>query len=575
MLQNINQFVPQKNPHRPYKQTQKRPTTKTTIFSFTFVMVSFSLNLFTVPTAAQTSQDLELQVGIIQRFGEKPNEKLTIKAPAGDRLSLRFNSTSGEIQTIETTSVKLETLPQTLPTPALDEKLILGSYRSFESAENTASEWKAKGIEVEISQPKRWQVWAKRDVYSTPLLRRMLLETLQAKGNTTAYLDSKIVQQIPVLSAVVGKQRYNLGSTEISAGTGIIEVIQGEEKPNSNKEKPKGIIYGGSLRLQPNAYATYTLVNLVSLETYLRGVVPHEIGGEAPYASIEAQAILARTYALRNLRRFAVDNYQLCANTHCQVYKGLTDTWPEADRAIAATTGKVLTYDQELVDALYYSTSGGVTASFNDIWKGPGRAYLQPVIDSVLNIWDLKNQSLSSEANFRKFISLKKGFNENEEDQELFRWREESSLENLNKDFKEYLQEKQNSLVNFQTILNMQVIERSSSGRALKMLVQTNAGPIEIEKDEIMKAFYAPWSTLFYVEPVYKEDKKTLKGFAFIGGGFGHGVGMSQTGSYKLAQQGWSSEQILSFYYPGAQLQLLSDALTFWREPADKPNTKN
>lgn len=573
MLQNLNQFSHQNKPHRHSHKTKNRPTTKTTIFSFAFVVVSFSLNLFSAPTSAQTSQDVELQVGVIQRFGEKSNDKLTLKATPGDRLSLRFSGANGELQTVEAGSVKLEALPQTLATPALDEKLILGSYRSFESAENTASELRAKGIEVEIAQPKRWQVWAKRDVYSTPLLRRMLLESLQAKGKANAYLESKIVQQLPAVSAVVGKQRYSLGITEISTATGIIEVKEGEEKPNQSEDNRKSVIYAGSLRLQPNAYGTYTLVNQVPLETYLRGVVPHEIGGEAPYASIEAQAILARTYALRNLRRFAVDGYQMCANTHCQVYKGLTGTWPEADRAIAATRGQVLTYDQELVDALYYSTSGGVTASFNDIWKGPGRSYLVPVIDSLVNVWDLKNQSLSTEANFRRFMNLKKGFNEDEQD--LFRWREESSLQKLNQDFKEYLQEKQNPLPNFQTILNMEVTERSSSGRVLKMLVQTNAGSIEIEKDEVMKAFYAPWSTLFYVEPVYQADKKTLKGFAFIGGGFGHGVGMSQTGSYNLAKQGWSSERILSFYYPGTQLQPLSEQLTFWRDPWEKVKPEN
>jgi SpoIID/LytB domain protein len=69
---------------------------------------------------------------------------------------------------------------------------------------------------------------------------------------------------------------------------------------------------------------------------------------------------------------------------------------------------------------------------------------------------------------------------------------------------------------------------------------------------------------LFYLDPIYNPDK-TLNGYAFVGGGFGHGVGMSQTGSYNLANLGWSSDRILSFYFPGAQVVPLNDGITFWR----------
>ncbi len=70
----------------------------------------------------------------------------------------------------------------------------------------------------------------------------------------------------------------------------------------NKSEKPENArLYAGRMNLQPNAYGTYTLVNQVPLETYLRGVVPYEIGTDAPIAALEAQAILARTYALTEL----------------------------------------------------------------------------------------------------------------------------------------------------------------------------------------------------------------------------------------------------------------------------------
>lgn len=512
----------------------------------------------TAPSSfAQSSQERAIKIGIVQRFGSKPSDQLTLKATPGDRLTLRFKSGKGGEETVKATSMKLEVVMKPLAEPQLEERLVLSSHRSFESAEASANQWRAKGIEVEIAQPERWQVWAKREVYSTPLLRRWLLQSLQAQGHSTAYLETTILKQAPQPFWTIDGFRYNRKELDVTTDKNLIEVVAGTNHKEAH-------LYGGSLRLQPNAYGTYTLVNEVSIETYLRGVVPHEIGAFSPYASIEAQAILARTYALRNVRRFAIDRYELCADVNCQVYKGLTEVYPESDRAIANTRGKVLTYNQELVDALYSAASGGVTAPFGDVWQGTERPYLQAVVDAPGNVWDLSKQSLADEQNFRRFMNLKQGFNEAGTD--TFRWREETSLEAIAQFLKQYFQKKQSPLANFKTVKTVQVTERSPAGRVLKMAVQTDRGAITIDKDEIRNAFYPPISTLFYLDPIYNPDK-TLKGYAFVGGGFGHGVGMSQTGSYNLAKLGWKSGRILSFYFPGAQVVPLSDSIAFWREP--------
>ncbi len=95
------------------------------------------------------------------------------------------------------------------------------------------------------------------------------------------------------------------------------------------------------------------------------------------------------------------------------------------------------------------------------------------------------------------------------------------------------------------------------------MLIETDLGPILLQKDEVQNALWAPWSTLFYLDPIY-DRQKNLQGYALIGGGFGHGVGFSQKGSIKLAELGWTSDRILQFYFPGTQVQPLSDEITFW-----------
>jgi SpoIID/LytB domain protein len=502
------------------------------------------------------AEDVQLQVGVVQRFGSTPRDTLTLQARSGDQLTVRL-AVGGQPKAITSTRAKIDVVMEPLPQPRVEERVVLGSFRSFETAEEQANRWRSQGIPVEVAQPKRWQVWAKRDTYNSPVVRRLLLQTIQAKGIQTAHIDTQVVTQQPRASIVINGYRYTRDAIDVTAGQGVIQVNAGSSESTQR-------LYAGSLRIQPNTYGTYTLINQVPLETYLRGVVPHEIGTWAPQTVLEVQAILARTYALRNLRRFAIDGYQLCADTQCQVYNGLTGAAASTDRAIAATRGQVLTYQNELIDAVYSSANGGVTARFTDVWQGAERPYLLTRVDSVYNIWDLSQQSLTNEQNFRRFMGQKRGFNEEKDD--MFRWREVVSLATLNQELRQYLSTQKHPLSNFKTIQRMEVTERSPAGRVQKMKVTTDRGEVILEKDNILSVFDAPSSTLFYLEPVM-EAPRSLSGYAFVGGGFGHGVGLSQTGTYHLGELGWSSTRILEFYYPGTQLQPFNGSITLWREP--------
>lgn len=513
----------------------------------------------------QNLAEIKLNIGVVQRFGEKPTDKLVLKPTTpGAKLQLDFEGGDGQPQSLEVPEIELSIEPKPLETPVLAERLVLSAHRSFENADSNAQEWLKQGVPVEIAQPGRWQVWAKRDVYSTPLLRRLLLMSLRARDSESAFMETDLMEKEPVVSWTIDGFRYHRKVLGISATEGMVSVAMGKDD-----RQPRW--YPGTLRIQPNAYGSYTLVNKVDLETYLRGVVPHEVGMNPPRASLEAQAILARTYVLKNLHRFDIDGYDLCANTHCQVYKG-GDTWEPADRAISATAGQVLTYNNELVDAVYYASSGGITAAYEDVWNGIPRPYLRPVLDAAQKIWDLSRDNLADEANFRRFISINNGFNEEKTD--LFRWRETSSISEMNQRLKEYLRDKNHPLANFQTIKSLEVKSRSAAGRVLQLVVTTDVGTLELEKDEILQGFYAPLSTLFYLEPIYGADKKKLQGYAFVGGGFGHGVGFSQLGSHKLAALGWTSDRILKFYYPGTEIQPISSTITFTGEATQPPQSR-
>jgi SpoIID/LytB domain protein len=527
--------------------------------SLTYYLSLFFFALVSLPglglaMSSAQAKDIDLKVGIIQRFGDENKDQLSLKGPKGEILTIRFLDEQGERQTIESKQAQLAIAETNLSAPFLEERLVLSDHATFETAEDSANQWRALGVPVEITQPDRWQVWAKRDVYSSPLVRRWLLQSLREKGYQIPYLSSEVVRIKPQAVLNVNGKSYLTNDLEVTTPTNLIQVTAGKQRAQ---------LYGGSLKLQTNAYGDYTLVNNVPLETYLRGVVPHEIGQNAPENAAKAQTIIARTYALRNLRRFEADNYELCATTHCQVYFGLKETNLQADRAISDTKGLVLTYNDELVDALYSSTTGGVTAKFSDVWNGAERPYLRILIDSSQQVWDLAQNSLENEAEFRKFIGLKDGFNET--GRSVFRWRVQAKLDDLNQDLHTYLKKRQHPLADFTTIQNIQITKRSPSGRVLILQVTTNKGIIELAKNEARSAFSPPRSTLFYVDPIYDKNQKLL-GFTFVGGGLGHGVGMSQFGSYKLAQLGWSPEKILSFYYPGTRIQSLSDRLVFWRD---------
>jgi SpoIID/LytB domain protein len=526
-------------------------------------LVGLVISLAAAPLAAAPPNPV-IQVGVVQRFGDDPQAQIRLEAPAGERLNLRFE-TNGQPQTLSTTQVVLGVKAEPITAPDLRERVVLSHHRSFESAEYSAQEWRQRGIEAEIAQPGGWEVWASRQQYHTPLLRRLLVKNLQAQGFSEVHLDSQVVSQVPKLFFQANGYRYHRDRLALSSSGGrtrVVQIAPGADPPLTR-------VYAGGLSLQPNAYETYTLINQVPVETYLRGVVPHEIGPRAPRPAIQAQAVLARTYVLRNLRRFAIDGYQICADTQCQVYRGLSGTVPAADQAIQATRGQVLTYQNELVDALYSSTSGGVTAAFSHVWNGPDRPYLKPVVDSVSGAWNLSRNPLDGETSFRAFMALDQGFNE--QGWQLFRWRYDSTLAEITQDLRQFLGRRQHPLAGFSQVNQVRVTERAPSGRVQGLEIDTDLGPVRLEKDEIVRVLSAPRSLLFYLDPIYApaqgDTPPTLSGYRFVGGGWGHGVGLSQTGSYRLGQMGWNYGRILQFYYPGTTLQPIHNGLTLWSDP--------
>ncbi|HEY8849155.1 MAG TPA: SpoIID/LytB domain-containing protein [Thermoanaerobaculia bacterium] len=137
--------------------------------------------------------------------------------------------------------------------------------------------------------------------------------------------------------------------------------------------------YRGAARLFINSRGLLNVINELNLEDYLRGVVPAEMGSRI-YDEIEglkAQAIAARTYAVRNLGQFRSEGYDICPGPACQAYKGFSGEEPLADQSVRESAGLIITYQGKPIDALFTATCGGETSDVGTMFPGRTDPYLK------------------------------------------------------------------------------------------------------------------------------------------------------------------------------------------------------
>ncbi|HXI12826.1 MAG TPA: SpoIID/LytB domain-containing protein [Thermoanaerobaculia bacterium] len=140
-----------------------------------------------------------------------------------------------------------------------------------------------------------------------------------------------------------------------------------------------GAPYRGGARLFINSRGLLNVINELALEEYLRGVVPNELGPKIydELEGLKAQALAARTYAVRNLGQFRPEGFDICPTPACQVYKGFATEEPLSDRAIQETAGQIITWQGKPIDALYTSTCGGETSDVGTMFPGRSEPYLK------------------------------------------------------------------------------------------------------------------------------------------------------------------------------------------------------
>jgi stage II sporulation protein D len=279
-----------------------------------------------------------------------------------------------------------------------------------------------------------------------------------------------------------------------------------------------------------------TAINTVGLEDYLAGVIGAEMGrrDSTEAEALAAQAIVSRTFAIRNLGKRAAEGFDLYATVADQVYGGVASEYPLTRWAVGHTAGLVVTWQGVPIDAFFFSTCGGRTADGTEVFAAADRSYLVSVADT----------DPSGQAYCR--ISPR------------FRWHEEWSAYQLLGVLRQSLPWVTGTPVEqIGTVLGVEVSQRTRSDRVSRVTVTLNRGSVAIDGPAVRQALHPVGETslrsaLFRLTEV--REGGALRSLSADGSGAGHGVGFCQWGSVGRARAGQDAPTILGAYFPGTAI---------------------
>lgn len=272
--------------------------------------------------------------------------------------------------------------------------------------------------------------------------------------------------------------------------------------------KVNGLQYSGKLDIYKDMQGMY-VVNSIPIENYVKSVVMSELLPNWNFEALKVQAVIARTYAINHILNKPNGLYHLTSSTNHQMYNG-NDFTAMVSRAVDKTAGEVLTYDGKVIIAYYHSSSVGKTELPDEVFH---KEY--PYLKSV-----------ESDGSLSKMVA----------------WTREIPFTDIE------------TALKIKDIINVSIDSYTKTGRVKTLKISGRNNVIIIEAKDFRKLI--GWkvlpSTMFTIE----ESKKAL---IVTGSGYGHGVGLSQWGSLKMAKDGENYRKILSHYYPGTTIKLYDD----------------
>jgi len=276
--------------------------------------------------------------------------------------------------------------------------------------------------------------------------------------------------------------------------------------------------YRDGIKISLNNEGNLNVINELGVEGYLYGVMAREVSPEWPIESLKAQAVVSRTYVMKNLGKHDREGFDLSASMTSQVYGGVESEDPRASKAVDLTRGEVITYKGELIKSFFHSNCGGRTEDVSNVWEGEEHL---PYLRGRVCAFCKKSYQYYWERTVEK---------------QLVRDRLNANGYNLGE------------------IRDIKILGRSSSGRVTFLRIYHNGGRLDIRGNNFRMAMDPSLirSTLFAIERM----GRTIR---FYGRGWGHGVGMCQWGAKGMAEKGANYHQILHHYYPQTEIEKWED----------------
>ncbi len=318
-----------------------------------------------------------------------------------------------------------------------------------------------------------------------------------------------------------------------------------------------------------------TIVNDISIELYLKRVVPSEMPTSYGVEALKVQAVCARSYAYMGLSNYSYAQYgaHIDDSTLFQVYNNTVET-AESNQAVDDTRGQILTYNDNPVQAFYYSTSCGYSTDVG-LW-GTDTAnypyYVAQSISSSANAVDLTN-----EENFRTYIM---GRNQSDFDYgyTYYRWQLDTDIASFSQSFNNKMLQRaktypdnilfkqsdgsfsSKNAVNIGNVTNIISERRSAGGALTSIIVEGTAGSVKIQGENNIRAICGMSNVTMLTSNGEQTTMSSLPSTFCIfdidsdkiiinGGGFGHGIGMSQNAAYSMTKKRYNYEEILAFFY--------------------------
>ncbi|HET9133925.1 MAG TPA: SpoIID/LytB domain-containing protein [Gemmatimonadales bacterium] len=293
--------------------------------------------------------------------------------------------------------------------------------------------------------------------------------------------------------------------------------------------------FRGTIELD-RAASRIRIVNRLDLEQYLLGVVGAEMGRRAPgeEAALMAQAVAARTYALKNLGRWEAEGYDLVADVAAQAYAGVRFENALAADAVARTRGEILTYQGAPIDAFYYSTCGGRTEEGREVYPRATHPYLTSIVDA--------------DADGRAYCEISP----------RYRWTERWSAPELTAVLRRTLAAERLGTGAATGVRELRVLDRTVSGRIARLELSSRGGRAILANQAIRRVLQPPRGGILMSTDFTARIERSggrVTAVQLEGRGNGHGVGMCQWGAVGRARAGQDYRTILSTYFPGTDLE--------------------